>query len=117
MSLFDRLKIDNKRILSVDMRDVTLYNSEGVSLSGQGRFTAIGMTINPQGQMVGTKTWTIAFHIEDFNSIMGTNESFKNWQAEFLDSEGATIKGRFNNPLVDKTLGYVVATLTKNRTV
>ncbi len=116
MSLFDRLKTDNKRILSEDMREVTLYNATGSSCVGEGRFTAVGVTITPQGQMVATKKWSIAFHIDEFTSITGTDENYKNWQAEFLNSEGETVKGLFNNPMVDKTLGYVVATITANRT-
>lgn len=115
MSLFDRLKTDNKRILSEDMREITLYNAAEESQSGEGRFTSVGVTVTPQGQMVGTKKWTIAFHIDEFTSITGTDENYENWNAEFLDSEGETIKGRFNNPLQDKTLGYVVATLTETK--
>lgn len=114
MGFFDRLKTDNQRILGNEdeMRDITLYNADEDSLEGKARFTSPGMDINLQGQAFATKKNTIGFHIDDFASLMGENENFKGWQAEFLNSQGETVRGRFNNPLIDKTFGYVVTALT-----
>ena len=114
MSFFDRLKSDNQRILGTEgeMHDVTLYNAAETSLAGQARFTSPGMNINMQGQPVATRKSTIGFHIDDFASLMGENENFEGWKAEFLNSQGETVTGIFNNPLVDKTFGYVVVALT-----
>lgn len=118
MSLFDRLKNDNRRILSGDdMRAVTLTNASGNSFTGTARITAPGMDINMQGQAFATKKYSVGFHIDAYSSIMATNENFKNWQASFLNSQGETVTGVFNNPLVDKTYGYVVATLTEIKAV
>jgi len=117
MSLFDRLKTDNQRILGDDMQDVTLYNASASSLIGKARVTTPGMEINMQGLSVPTKKHTVAFHIDNFSSLMGTNENFKGWKAEFLNSQGETVTGIFNNPMIDKTLGYVVAALTEIKAV
>jgi hypothetical protein len=113
MSLFDRLKSDNQRILGDDMQDVTLYNAAGQSLAGKARVTSPGMDVSMQGQAFASKKNTIGFHIDNFTSLMTTNENFKNWKASFLNSQGETVTGIFNNPLIDKTFGYVVATLTE----
>ena len=113
MGLYDRLKSDNARIVSgEDMQDVTLFNASGISAEGKARVTSPGMNISPQGQIVATKKNTVGFHIDNFSSIVGAGETFKNWQCQFLNSQGETVRGRFNNPLVDKTLGYVVVALT-----
>ena len=115
MTLQDRLTADNQRILSEDMRALKLYNASSESQTATGRTTAPGMYFNPQGQPVASKKWTIGFHISEFSDITGDNEDYKNWQAEFLNSEGETVQGRINGPLVNKTFGYVVATLTENK--
>jgi len=107
------MKSDNERILNKDMVELTLYNTTGESHTGKGRYTVVGLDLNPQGQMVASKKWSVAFHISSFSSIVMADENFKNWQAEFLNSENETVRGVLNNPLVDKTLGYVVATLTE----
>lgn len=113
MGFYDRIKSDNKRFVSGDdMHDVTLYNATGESENGKAQFTSPGMNITPQGQVVATKKNTVRFHIDSFSSIVGTDEDFKKWQCQFLNSEGETVRGRFNNPLVDKTFGYVVTALT-----
>lgn len=113
MTLFDRLKSDNSRILSGDdMQAVTLTNASGNSFTGTARITAPGMDINMQGLPVATKKYSVGFHIDEVSTLMSENETFKGWQASFLNSQGETITGVFNNPLVDTTFGYVVATLT-----
>jgi hypothetical protein len=96
------------------MISLKLYNASGTSLTAKGRITDVGMDFNPQGQPVASKKYSIAFHISDFSSIASANENYKDWQAEFVNSESEIIQGRLNNPLVDKTFGYVVATLTLN---
>ena len=118
MSLYDRLKSDNSRILSGDdMRAVTLTNASGNSFTGTARITAPGMDINMQGQAFATKKYSVGFHIDAFSTIIGANENYKNWQASFLNSQNETVTGVFNNPLVDKTFGYVIATLTEIKAV
>lgn len=114
MGMFDRIKADNSRILSSgDMRDLTLYNASDMSKTGKGQFTNPGADYNPQGQMVASKKWTVSFNIGDFSEITSANESYKNWQAEFLNNNGETVRGRFINPLVSKTFNYVRTTLTE----
>ena len=116
MSMYDRLKSDNKRIVSGDdMQDVVLYNASSVSKAGKARVTSVGMDVNPQGLAFASKKHSVCFHISDFASIAATNENYKGWKASFVNSEGETVTGFFNNPLVDKTLGYVVATLTSKK--
>lgn len=117
MSLYDRLKTDNQRILGDDMQDVTLYNSSGSSLEGTARVTSPGMDINMQGQAFATKKNTVAFHMDDFSSLMKTNENFENWEAEFLDSQGNKVRGRFNKPMINRTLGYIETSLVQNKAV
>lgn len=112
MTLFTRLKSDNQRILTEDMDPLTLYNAAGVSHTGTGRWTAPGMDFNPQGQPVASKKFSIGFHMDEFSSIED-DKNYKGWQGEFIDSQGITRRGVLNNPLVDYTLGYVVATLTE----
>ena len=113
MSLYSRMKSDNARILSGDdMHDVTLSNLAGSSLEIKARITAPGMDINMQGLSVVTKKYSVGFHMDEVLTLMSENETFKGWQASFLNSQGETITGVFNNPLVDTTFGYVVATLT-----
>ena len=114
MGLFDRVKSDNSRILSSDdMRELTLYNANGRTQTGQGQFTNPGVFYNPQGQIVASKKWTIAFHISDFLEITGTNETYQDWQGEFINSNGETVRGKFNGPLVSKTFNYVRVQLTE----
>ena len=108
------MQADNQRILSEDMIDLKLYNLSGTSYTAKGRITSIGLNFTPQGQPIVGKKWTVAFHISDFDSITGTNETYEGWQAEFTDSEGNTVQGRFIQPMVDNTFGYVVTTLTAN---
>ena len=114
MTLHSRLKTDNKRILTEDMDSLTLYNAVGTSHTGKGRWTAPGMNFNPQGQPVASKVWSVGFHIDGF-SIIADNANYKGWEAEFVDNQGITRRGVLNNPLVDYTLGYVVATLTDKK--
>jgi hypothetical protein len=118
LGLYERLKSDNKRILGNDgMRSITLYNANSESQVGNARITNPGMSLNTQGFPIASKKATIAFHIEDFATITAANETYKGWQAEFLNSEGETIKGLINDIMIDKTMGYVVATLTKNKVI
>lgn len=114
VGLYDRIKIDNARIVSGDdMRAVTVYNAEMESAIGLARITSVGMDINAQGQAFATKKHSICFHLNEFSEITSENETYKNWRASFLNSQGEAVTGIFNNPLVDKTFGYVVATLTE----
>lgn len=113
MTLFDRLKTDNKRILGGDdMKPITLYNAVGASEAGKARGIDIDFAINPQGQPVNTGKLSIGFHIDDFPTITGTNETYISWEGQFLNSRGETIRGVFNNIFVDKTLNYVSTNLT-----
>jgi hypothetical protein len=112
------MKSDNEKILSgSDMGVLTLYDKDNSKYEGRGRWTNIGLDFNPQGQPVASKKWTIAFHIDSFSTITSADETYKTWQAEFINSQGETIRGVLNNPLVDKTLGYVLATLTEIKPV
>lgn len=95
------------------MQDITLYNASNVSKVGKGRVTSVGLKFSPQGLPVAGKKWSVAFHTESFISIMAAGERFEKWQAEFIDSQGNTIKGVFNEPLIDNTIGYVVTILTE----
>ena len=113
MSLFDRLKKDNNRILTDDMRDLTLINALGYSYSGKGRYTDINFQITPQGELINTRKNTLAFSITEFESISGTDESYKNWRGSFLNSKGETVIGLFNNIFIDRTLDYVSCHLTE----
>lgn len=115
MTLYDRLKTDNQRILTGEMAALTLYNASAASKLATGRYTDMGFDVSPQGKMFATKKWSIAFHIDEFSSITGADEDYKNWEGEFVNNQGEIIRGVFNNPLVDKTFGYVVATLTAKK--
>lgn len=113
MTLFDRIKTDNQRILgSDDMKPITLYNAASASEAGRARGIDIDFAINPQGFAVNTGKLSIAFNIDDFPTITGANETYKEWEGEFLNSKGETIRGVFNNIFVDKTLNYVSTNLT-----
>lgn len=115
MTLFSRLKTDNERILTEDMAALTLTNAAGASHTSKGRYTDPGMDFNPQGQPVASKKRTIGFHIDNFSAIADT-KNYKGWKGEFVNNQGQTITGVLNNPLVDDTFGYVVATLTEIKT-
>ena len=113
MGFFDRIKTDNKRILGGDdMKPITLYNAAGASQSGQARGIDTEFAISPQGLPKNTRKLSIAFHIEDFSDITGTNENYKNWEGEFLNSKGETIRGVFVNQFVDRTFGSVTTNLS-----
>ena len=113
MSLYSRLKTDNARIISGDdMEDLTVYNSSSESLEIKARVTAVGMGINMQGQPVASKKYSVAFHLDEVSTIMSAGETFEGWQASFVNSQGETVRGVLNNQFVDKTLNYLVATLT-----
>ncbi len=114
MTLYSRMKNDNQRILTADMVALTLYNAVGASQTSKGRYTNIGLNFNPQGQPIASKKWSIAFHIDEFLTIADT-ANYKGWEGEFINNQGETIRGVFNNPFVDKTLGYVVAVLTDKK--
>lgn len=114
MVFYERMKKDNQRILGGDdMRDVTLYNAANVSQSGKGRFTDVDFNIDMTGLPINTKRRSSAFHIDDFASITAVKETYKNWQAEFLNSKGETVRGVFKNIFVDRTLGYVLTNLSQ----
>ena len=116
MTLQSRLIADTKRIIGGDdMSELTLFNAAGVSFTAKGRITQPGMDFNPQGQAVMSEKRTIAFIISEYPTITGANEKYEGWQGEFLNSEGETIQGRFTQTFVNKTFGYVVTTLTKNK--
>ena len=118
MTLRSRLTVDNQRIIGGDDMDVlTLYNAAGSSYTAKGRITDVGINFTPQGLPIAGKKWSVCFHISDLSSIISDTETetFEGWQGEFTNSEGETVQGRFNNPMIDKTFGYVVATLTKNK--
>lgn len=121
MTLYDRLKADNARILSSDdMMVLTLTNLAGVSYTGRGRITNPGMTFNPQGQPVASQKISIAFSLETFSPLLTMSEinnGGNGWKAQF-DNEVATglidpVEGRVNLFLVNKTFGHVEATLTR----
>ena len=115
MGLYDRMKSDNNRILSgSDMQDVTVTNALGVSTIPpiKARVTAVGMGLNMQGLPVVSKKYSVSFSLDEVVSLMSTSETFENWKASFLNSQSETVSGVFNNPFVDKTLNYLVATLT-----
>ena len=119
MSLYDRMKRDNKTILNNNfIVTLILTNASGDTQTGLGRFTNPGMVYSPEGLPgAGTKL-SIAFHIDDFVDITATeNENYEGWQAEFLNIQGETKKGLFLNPMIDKTYGYVVTTITSNKVV
>jgi hypothetical protein len=109
------MKSDNKRILGGDdMRDVTLYNAANESQEGKGRFTDIDLNINmATGQEFNSKKRSCAFHAEDFPTITGANENYENWQAEFLNAKGETVRGVFKNQYVNRTTGSVLTNLSK----
>lgn len=107
MTLFDRIKKDNQRILTNDMDNITLINPANISETGKGRWTDIGFGIDPQGLPFASKSYKVDFHIDNFSIITNANETFKGWKASFVNNQGDTIQGTFNKPLVDKTFGYV----------
>ncbi len=113
MSFYDRIKQASNRILSTDMQPLTLTNASNVSYIGQGRYTDIDFAINPQGQQVNGRQNTLGFSISEFESITGTDETYKNWKATFLNSKGETMTGLFNNIFIDRTLDYVQVKLTR----
>lgn len=42
---------------------------------------------------------------------MIVNENFEGWNGSFVDNQGNTISGRFENPMNSKTFGYVNTSL------
>ena len=118
MSLYDRMKSDNNRILSGDdMQSLTVTNPSGASLEIKARVTAVGMGLNMQGLPVVSKKYSVSFSLDEVTSLMSTGETFENWKASFLNSQSETVSGVFNNQFVDKTLNYLVATLTNIKVV
>ena len=112
------MKSDNNRILSGDdMQDITVYNSSGSSLPIKARVTAVGMGLNMQGLPVVSKKYSVSFSLDEVTSLMSANETFENWKASFLNSQGEMVNGVLNNQFVDKTLNYIVATLTNIKVV
>lgn len=94
------------------MQDITVYNASGASLEIKARVTAVGMGMNMQGQPVVSKKYSVAFSLDQALTLMAAGETFENWKASFLNSQSETITGVLNNQFVDKTLNYIVATLT-----
>lgn len=112
MGFFDRLKTDNNRMLTYDMRDLTLFNASNVQYDGKGRFTDVNFQISPQGQLSNTRKGSIAFSIDEFSSITGADENYEKWQCQLLNSKGETVKGVLKNIYIDRTIGYVSANFT-----
>jgi len=104
-------------MLTDDMHTITLFNNESPreSLESKGRFTDVGLTFDQYGMPKQTTKMTVAFNISNFSSIISdiTKENFENWICIFLNSEGQERIGRFIEPFIDKTFGYVVTTLVK----
>lgn len=118
MTLYDRIKGDNKRILTNEIADIKLINKDGSELTDKGRWTAIGMNISPQGHVIATQSYKIGFHIDNFSVLITSSlETFKSWSVEFTNSTGQLIKGTLENIMVDKTLGYVSASITPTKAV
>ena len=114
MSLYEKAKVDNKRILNQGLSaTITITNTvpAPASLKIQGRWTAINLTFDTDGRPISGSSYSVGFHIEDVRALMGTNENFKNWKASFIDNEGNTISGRLENPMNNQTLAYLHSTL------
>lgn len=114
MNLYSKAKADNKRILNQGLSaPMVITNSLGVTNPEivQGRWTAINLTFDTEGRPISGSTFTVAFHVEDVRTIMGTDENFENWRGTFDDNEGNTISGRLENPMNNQTLGYVHSSL------
>ena len=116
MTLYDRIKSDNQRILTDEMGTLKLINKVGAEQTGKGRWTAIGMAFNPQGHPIASNSYKVDFHIDNFSTLISSSEeTFKAWSAEFTNSTGQLITGTLENIMVDKTLGYVSAMITPTR--
>ena len=112
MSLYDKAKADNKRILNQGLSaPITITNTVPISLIIQGRWTAINLTFDAEGRPISGISYSVGFHVEDVRALMGANENFENWKASFTDNEGNTISGRLENPMNNQTLAYLHSTL------
>lgn len=118
MSIYDRIKKDSNRFLAGDdMREVTLYNASGDSKTANARVNTVASKINQQGLIHTTKVNSIGFNIDAFLDITATNETYKDWQGEFLNSQSETVRGLFNDIQIDKTINYVSVNLTEIKIV
>ena len=118
MSIYDRIRNDSERFLAgEDMQDVTLYNASGVSKSAKARVNTVASKMTQQGLIHITQVNSIGFNIDAFSDITGSDETYEKWQGEFLNSQGETVKGLFNDIQIDKTINYVSANLTNIKTV
>lgn len=120
MSIYERIKTDSNRFLAGgDMKSVTLYNASNESKTANARVNTVAMKFTQQGQQHVTKVNSIGFNITEFLSITTTpveNETYKDWQGEFLNSQDETVKGVFNDIQIDYTLDYVSVNLTDIKT-
>jgi len=119
MTLYDRLKADNTRILSSDdMIELKLTNSSGDSFTARGRVTNPGLSFNPQGQPVAGQKISVVFNIDTFMSIISPEDveiGGRGWKAEFTNAVGDNVVGSFNLVLVNRTFGHVEVTLTRDK--
>ncbi len=113
-SLLDRVKADNKRILSEAgaHAPVTFTPPTGADQVVECFYVDVALTgINLQtnAPIIGRKI-ALTAHLADF-VITNPADTVGNWKASFVNNMGETVTGYLENTMPDRTLGMVTMTL------
>ncbi len=112
MSLYDRAKADNKKILNRGLSAQFILhngvpdNAETQDQPIQGFYSYPSLSFDMEGNRTIGEKITVSFHLEDI-TIPFENENFEGWWLEFVDNIGIERKGRLNNAHPDKTFGML----------
>ena len=118
MSLYDRVKTDNQKILNKGFSIVhhITNGKSGEELKDQdikGFYVDTSLEIDPDNGLpiVGQKI-AVTFNIDDITIGSGVNENYEKWKAIFTNHVGKERIGYFQNPIPDRTIGMITATLS-----
>lgn len=89
-------------------------NLQTQSAEIRGRVSEPGLYIDPtSGLPVVVKNTFIAFYTDDVSGIAGADEKYKDWTVSFTSPGGEAKNGRMQEPIVNRTFGYVRSQLIK----
>lgn len=119
MSLYDQSRADNQDILTRTdglTLEMTVKNAVGTPNPSpvRGRVTEPGLYINPAtGLPTVAKNTFVAFYTDDVSAISGADEKFEKWTIEFTSPGGEAKVLRLQEPMINRTLGYVQSSTIK----
>lgn len=95
---------------------MTVKNAAGIPNPElvRGRVTEPGLYIDPAtGVAAIAKSAFVAFYTADVSAIAGADEKYEKWSVEFTSPGGESKILRLQEPMINRTLGYVQSSTIK----